>query len=79
MIQTVRKNFDNFTGEDIDKEKLYHKMQLKVPNLPDGRFKAILSGSSINHCQVEVKDVSNSCAIFGANRNRLRGVNTRPN
>ena len=79
MIQTVRKNFDNFTGEDIDKTKLSRKMQSVVPNLPDERFKEILSGSSINNFPVEVKDVSNSCAIFGANRNRLRGVNTRPN
>ena len=79
MNQTVRKNFDNFTGEDIDKTKLSRKMQSVVPNLPDERFKEILSGSSINNFPVEVKDVSNSCAIFGANRNRLRGVNTRPN
>ena len=47
-----------------------------VDNLPDKRFKEIVSGSSLNNCPVEVKYVSNSYAIFGANRNSLRGSST---
>ena len=48
-----------------------------VSNPPYERFKNIVSGSSFNNCLVEVKDVSTSYAIFGANRNRLRGASTR--
>ena len=77
MIQTVRKNFDNFTGEDIEKEKLSCKTQLMVANPPDERFKEIVSGSSLKNYPVEVKYVSNSYARFGANCNRLRGGSTR--
>ena len=39
MIQNARKNFDNFTGEDIDKAKLSCKTQSMVTNLPDETFK----------------------------------------
>ena len=36
-----------------------------------------MSGSSLKNFPVEVKDVSNSYAIFGANCNRLRGESNR--
>ena len=36
-----------------------------------------MSGSSLKNFPVEVKDVSNSYAIFGANCNRLKGASTR--
>ena len=77
MIQTFKKNFDNFTGEDIEKKKTSRKTKSVVANSPDERFKEIVSGSSLKNCPVEVKDVSNSYAILGANRNRLRGASTR--
>ena len=48
-----------------------------VANLPDERFKEIVSGSSLNNFPVEFKDVSNSYAIFGANSNSFRGASTR--
>ena len=44
-----------------------------VAKPPYERFKEIVSGSSLKNYPVEVKDVSNSYAIFGANHNRLRG------
>ena len=37
----------------------------------------MLSGSRLKNPPVEFKDVSNSYAVFGANRNRLRGASTR--
>ena len=77
MIQTVRNNFYKFTGKNIEKAKLSHKMQSMVAKPPYERFKEILIGSSLKNFPVEVKDFSNSCAIFGANRNRLRGASTR--
>ena len=77
MIQTVRKNFDNFTEEDIEKAKLSRKTQSMVANPPDERFKEIVSGSILKNFPVEFKDVSNSYAIFGANCNRLKGASTR--
>ena len=46
-------------------------------NPPDERFKYIVSGSSLNNFPVEVKDISNSYAIFGANHNMLRRVSNR--
>ena len=49
MNQTVRKNFYNFTGKDIEKAKLSFKIQLMAANPPDERFKEIVSGSSLNN------------------------------
>ena len=77
MIQNVRNNFGNFTGEEIENENMSHKTQLMLANPPDERFKEIVSGSSLNNFPVEIKDVSNSYAIFGANSNSLRGDSTR--
>ena len=77
MIQNVSKNFDNFTGEENERAKLPCKKQSMAANPPDERFKNIVSGTSINNCPVEVNGVSNSSAIFGSNRNGLRGVSTR--
>ena len=39
IIQTAKKNFDNFTGKAIKKAKLYHKTKLMVSDPPDERFK----------------------------------------
>ena len=77
MIQTFKKNFDNFTGEDIEKKKTSRKTKSVVANSPDERFKKIVSGSSIKNCPIEVNDVSNSSSMFGSNCNRLRGAITR--
>ena len=49
IIQTVRKKFENFTGEDIDKTELSFKTQLMVANPPHERFKEIVSGSSLKN------------------------------
>ena len=73
MIRTVSKNLENFTSKDIEKAKLSQKTQLMVANPSDERFKEIVSGSSLKNFPVEVKYLSNSYAIFGANRSRLRG------
>ena len=74
MIQNVRKNFDNFTSKDIEKTNISCKTQLMVANQSDERFKEIMSVSSLKNFPVEVKDVSNSYTIFGANINMLRGA-----
>ena len=42
MIQTDRKNFDNFAGEDIEKTNLYRNMQSMVANPPDDISKKFL-------------------------------------
>ena len=39
MIETVRKNFEGFTNEDILKAKLSRKTQSMVVKLPAVRFK----------------------------------------
>ena len=77
MIQTVRENFDKFTGEEIEMAKLYKDTQSMVANPLDERFKEVESGSSVNNFLVAVNDVSNSSAIFGSICNRLRGASTR--
>ena len=77
MIQTVRNNFDNFTSEDIYKANISRKTQSMVANLTDDKFKEIVSGSNLNNFLVEVIYVSNSSAIFGSNRKRLRGASNR--
>ena len=59
MIQTIRKNFYNFTGEEIEKVKLSCKTQLMVANPPDESFKEIVDVSGPNNFPVEVNDVSN--------------------
>ena len=48
-----------------------------VANPPDEKFKEIVIVSSLKNLPVEVKEVSNSYVIFGANHNRLRGESTR--
>ena len=39
IIQTFRKNFDNFTGEEIEKANISRKTQLMVDNPPYERYK----------------------------------------
>ena len=77
MIQNVRKNFDNFTGKNTEKENLPCKTQSMLATPPDERYKEIFSGSSLNNFPVEVTYVSNSYPICVANSKRLRGENTR--
>ena len=48
-----------------------------VVNMPAVRFKDIVSGEDLKNFPVEVNDVTNSSAIFGPNRNILRGASTR--
>ena len=77
MIETVRKNFEGFTKEEILKSKLYRKTQSMVGNPPAVRFKETVSDEGLRNFPVEVNDVTNSSAIFGPNRNRLGGESTR--
>ena len=44
IIQNFSKNFDNFTGKDIEKENMSRKMQSMVANPTYDRFKEIVSG-----------------------------------
>ena len=77
MIQTVRENFDKFTGEEIEMAKLYKDTQSMVANPLDERFKEVESGSNVNNFLVAFNDVSNSSAIFGSSRNRFRWASNR--
>ena len=76
MIETVRKNFEGFTKEEILKAKLSRKTHSMVGNLPEVGFKEIVSAEGIRNFPVEVDDVTNSSTIFVPNRNRLRGAST---
>ena len=77
MIDTVRKNFGGFAKEEILKANLSRKTHSMVGNPPAVRFKETVSDEDIINCPIEVNYVTNSSAIFGPNRNILRGASTR--
>ena len=72
MIETVRKNFEGFTKEEILKAKLSRKTHSMVGNPPAVIFKEIVSAEGLIYCPVEVNDVTNSSTIFGPNCNIFR-------
>ena len=77
MIETVCKNFEGFTKEEILKAKLSCKTKSMVGNPPAVRFKEIVSDEGLRNFPVEFNDVTNSSSLFGTNRNRLRGASIR--
>jgi len=74
MIETVRKNFGKFTKKEIENATLARKIQGRIGEPPDGRFKQILivCEGAFKHCPVTSKDVDNAHANFGPNLNRLK-------
>ena len=77
MIETVRNNFENFTKEENEMVKLSRETQAINRHPPDSVFKQIVSEKNLKNYPVEVDDVSNANSIFGYNRDRLEGMNTR--
>ena len=64
MIETMCKNLEEFSKEEILKEKLSCNTQSMVGNPPAVRFKEIVSAEVLRNCPVEVNDVTNSSTIF---------------
>ena len=79
LIETVRNNYDKFTQKEIEKATLARKVQARIGNPPDGRYKQIVSAGdrALKHCPVSVKDIANAHVIFGPNLNRLKGAAIR--
>ena len=62
LIETVRRNYDKFTQKDIKKATLARKVQARIGNPPDERYKQIVSAGdrALKHCPVTVKDIANA-------------------
>ena len=58
MIETVCKNFEGFTKEEILKTELSRKTQFMVGNPPAVRFKGIVSDEDLINFPVEVNGVT---------------------
>ena len=52
-------------------------MQAMVAHPPEEKFKDMVSHKSLSNCLVRVYDITNSHAIFGPNRSRLKGATVR--
>ena len=82
MIQTICQNFEVFTRREVLRAKLAREVQSRIGHLPDEKFKHIIRAGKkqgLKNCPINVKDVSNSLAIYGPNRPILRGTKTREN
>ena len=60
MIESVRKNFENYIKQEVKMAKLSRETQAMVGHLPDSVFKQIVSDKNLKNCPVEVNDVSNA-------------------
>ena len=77
MIETVRKNFENFTKKEIEAARLSRATQSMIGHPPDKVFKKIVSDGTLNNCLVVPNDVSNATAIVDPNLPRMQGASTR--
>ena len=73
MIETVCKNFENFTKKEIEVAKLSRDIQSIIGHPPDKVFKQIVSDGTLKNCLVVPNDVSNAATIFGPNLPRMQG------
>ena len=79
MIETVCKNFEKFTKEEVEMAKLSRETQVMIGHPPDSVFKQIVSDGSLKNYLVKPNDVSNTTVMFGPHRDRIQGVSTRRN
>ena len=77
MVETVRKNFEGFTAKEV-KDATYayaRKAQGMVGSPSDDEFASMVS--TMRNCPIKRSDIANATAIFGPNRNVLRGKTVR--
>ena len=78
MVETVRKNFNGFTAKEVKDATYARKAQGMVGSPSDDEFASMVS--TMKNCPIKRSDIANATAIFGPNRNVLRGkaVRRRP-
>jgi hypothetical protein len=67
MVETVRKNFESFTAKEVKDATYARKAQGMVGSMV----------STMKNCPIKRSDIANATAIFGPNRNVLRGKTVR--
>lgn len=72
IIKTVRENYKNYTEGKITKATMARKIQARIGNPLDDRYKEIVSARSLRNCPLTVNDIANAHAIFGPDRVRLK-------
>ena len=77
MVQTIRKNFEGFIKEQVERAILARKAQAKVAHPADAKFKQMVSSKSIKNCRVKAEDITNARTIFGPHRPGVRGYTVR--
>ena len=70
-------NYKNFTKEQVEGAILARKFQAMVAHLLDDKFKYMVSQGRPRNCDIKVKDISNTDAIFGPYLPGLRGRTVR--
>jgi hypothetical protein len=75
MVETVRKNFKSFTAKEVKDATYARNAQDMVGSPPDDEFASMVS--TMKNCPIKRSDIANATAIFGPNRNVLRGKTVR--
>ncbi len=54
MPQTVKKNFEGFTKNQVKKAILAHDTQVMMAHLSDNQFEQVVSTKSLDNCNVKL-------------------------
>jgi hypothetical protein len=77
MVNTVYRNFEGYTKQDLEKAKEARRLQGMVGNPTEREFIGMVCEKLIANCPVTVRDVDNANRIFGPDLANLRGKTTR--
>ena len=73
LMQTVCKNYEEFTKKEVEHAILAHKAQLHVGNQSEKQCKEMVSSPNLENCPVTATDVSNAHVIFGPDLPGVKG------
>ena len=66
-INTVRKQFEDYTNQDVEKEKLTRDLQVMVGHLTYRKYKDMASNKLLANFPITTHDITNADSMFGSN------------
>ena len=77
ILKAVRRNFEDWTKQEVNEAKLARTLQLRVRNMCDAMLKHMVSVNCLKNYSICPEHVTNTTRIFGPNTAALEGKTVR--
>ena len=76
----LRKQFEGYTKQEVEKAKLAHELQVMVDHYSDRGYKDILSNKLLPNCLITTHDITNTRYMLGPDLTvvKVKAVRNKP-